>query len=108
MGVDRVHPLVDLLADVQTRARQVLRVRSPLACGPVGAPCRWLEARPEGDGEALVAELWDLAGWSAQGHRLLAATDPANPYGVALPWPVKGPQRAAGCRSSCRRQAVQP
>ncbi|HEX2038195.1 MAG TPA: DEAD/DEAH box helicase, partial [Acidimicrobiales bacterium] len=27
---------------------------------------------------------------------LLAATDPANPYGVALPWPVKGPQRAAG------------
>jgi ATP-dependent Lhr-like helicase len=27
---------------------------------------------------------------------LLAATDPANPYGLALPWPVKGPQRAAG------------
>src|SRR5437868_13678896 len=27
---------------------------------------------------------------------ILAATDPANPYGVALPWPVKGPQRAAG------------
>jgi ATP-dependent Lhr-like helicase len=27
---------------------------------------------------------------------VLAATDPANPYGVALPWPVKGPQRAAG------------
>jgi ATP-dependent Lhr-like helicase len=27
---------------------------------------------------------------------VLAATDPANPYGVALPWPVKGPQRVAG------------
>jgi len=27
---------------------------------------------------------------------VLAATDPANPYGASLPWPVKGPQRAAG------------
>jgi ATP-dependent helicase Lhr and Lhr-like helicase len=27
---------------------------------------------------------------------VLAATDPANAYGIALPWPVKGPQRAAG------------
>ncbi|MBW3669204.1 MAG: DEAD/DEAH box helicase [Actinobacteria bacterium] len=27
---------------------------------------------------------------------VLAATDPAQPYGVALPWPVKGPQRVAG------------
>jgi ATP-dependent helicase Lhr and Lhr-like helicase len=27
---------------------------------------------------------------------VLAATDPANVYGIALPWPVKGPQRAAG------------
>jgi ATP-dependent Lhr-like helicase len=27
---------------------------------------------------------------------LLAATDPANPFGVALPWPVKGPSRQAG------------
>ncbi len=27
---------------------------------------------------------------------LLAATDPANVYGQALPWPVKGPQRVAG------------
>ena len=27
---------------------------------------------------------------------VLAATDPANPFGIALPWPVKGPQRAAG------------
>jgi ATP-dependent Lhr-like helicase len=41
-----------------------------------------LRARPDDDAgpQALV----------------LAATDPANPYGVALPWPVKGPQRAAG------------
>ena len=33
-----------------------------------------------------------------EGHRvhLLAATDPANPYGSALPWPVKGPSRAVG------------
>ena len=27
---------------------------------------------------------------------LLAATDPANPYGIALSWPVKGPARVAG------------
>jgi ATP-dependent Lhr-like helicase len=27
---------------------------------------------------------------------LLAATDPGNPYGLSIPWPVKGPQRAAG------------
>jgi ATP-dependent Lhr-like helicase len=30
------------------------------------------------------------------GVLLLAATDPANAYGLALPWPVKGPQRVAG------------
>ena len=40
------------------------------------------EARPgEGDPPAV---------------RLLAATDPANPFGAALPWPVKGPSRVAG------------
>ena len=27
---------------------------------------------------------------------VLAATDPANAYGVALPWPVPGPRRVAG------------
>lgn len=27
---------------------------------------------------------------------VLAAADPANPYGAAVPWPVKGPTRAAG------------
>jgi ATP-dependent Lhr-like helicase len=27
---------------------------------------------------------------------VLAATDPANAYGLILPWPVKGPQRVAG------------
>lgn len=27
---------------------------------------------------------------------LLAATDPANPYGTLLPWPVAGPSRAVG------------
>jgi ATP-dependent helicase Lhr and Lhr-like helicase len=41
-----------------------------------------LRARPDQDAEAVAL--------------VLAATDPANPYGVALPWPVKGPQRAAG------------
>ena len=32
------------------------------------------------------------------GHRvhLLAATDPANPYGSTLQWPVKGPSRSVG------------
>jgi ATP-dependent Lhr-like helicase len=27
---------------------------------------------------------------------VLAAADPANPFGAALPWPVRGAQRAAG------------
>ena len=27
---------------------------------------------------------------------VLAATDPANPYGLCPPWPVKGTRRAAG------------
>jgi ATP-dependent helicase Lhr and Lhr-like helicase len=27
---------------------------------------------------------------------VLAATDPANPFGVSLPWPEKGPQRVPG------------
>jgi ATP-dependent Lhr-like helicase len=27
---------------------------------------------------------------------VLAATDPANAYGLTLPWPVPGPRRAAG------------
>jgi ATP-dependent Lhr-like helicase len=27
---------------------------------------------------------------------VLAATDPANAFGLSVPWPVKGPQRAAG------------
>jgi ATP-dependent Lhr-like helicase len=27
---------------------------------------------------------------------VVAATDPANPFGAALPWPVKGPARTAG------------
>ena len=29
---------------------------------------------------------------------VLAATDPANAYGLSLPWPVRGPQRAAGAQ----------
>jgi ATP-dependent Lhr-like helicase len=33
---------------------------------------------------------------SAPKAQLLAATDPGNPYGLALPWPVRGAQRAAG------------
>ena len=42
-----------------------------------------LRARPERDVPGAPKAL------------ILAATDPANPYGIALPWPVKGPQRAA-------------
>lgn len=42
----------------------------------------------------------DVAGWPS-GTRspstyVLAAADPANPYGAALPWPESGPTRAAG------------
>src|ERR1700674_1921770 len=34
-------------------------------------------------------------GSSAPAVLVLAATDPANAYGLILPWPVKGPQRVA-------------
>lgn len=42
----------------------------------------------------------DLEGWPSGATDpevyLLAAADPANPYGAALPWPEQGPSRAAG------------
>ncbi|WIM68371.1 ATP-dependent helicase [Corynebacterium breve] len=42
----------------------------------------------------------DVVGWPSGTHdpkvSVLAATDPANPYGAALPWPEQGPTRAAG------------
>ena len=40
---------------------------------PVGAPVRWLVAEPDGDPQALAAELWDLSGWATRGAALLAA-----------------------------------
>jgi len=33
---------------------------------------------------------------SSKGALVLAATDPANAYGLSLPWPVSGPRRVAG------------
>ncbi len=42
----------------------------------------------------------DVIGWPSGTREpdvhVLAATDPANPYGAALPWPSQGPTRAAG------------
>ena len=42
----------------------------------------------------------DVVGWPSGARdplvHVLAATDPANPYGAALPWPAQGPTRAAG------------
>ncbi|ANE03488.1 ATP-dependent helicase [Corynebacterium crudilactis] len=42
----------------------------------------------------------DVEGWPSGDTDpeifLLAAADPANPYGAALPWPAQGPSRAAG------------
>ena len=42
----------------------------------------------------------DLVGWPSGTKEpkvyVLAATDPANPYGAALPWPETGPTRSAG------------
>lgn len=40
-------------------------------------PCRWLRgSRPEADPVELAAELWDLAGWTAHGAKLLAVAGP--------------------------------
>ena len=42
----------------------------------------------------------DVVGWPSGARdpqvHVLAATDPANPYGAALPWPAQGPTRSAG------------
>lgn len=42
----------------------------------------------------------DVQGWPSGAAEpsvhVLAAADPANPYGAALPWPAQGPSRAAG------------
>mgnify|MGYP002714263500 CR=1 FL=1 len=42
----------------------------------------------------------DVDGWPSGSTSpkvyVLAACDPANPYGAALPWPVSGPTRSAG------------
>ena len=42
----------------------------------------------------------DIIGWPSGAREplvhVLAATDPANPYGAALPWPTQGPTRSAG------------
>jgi ATP-dependent helicase Lhr and Lhr-like helicase len=38
----------------------------------------------------------DSAAGDGSSVLILAATDPANAYGLILPWPVKGPQRVAG------------
>jgi ATP-dependent Lhr-like helicase len=42
--------------------------------------------------DRLRADRRDAAGQPL----LLAATDPANAYGLSLPWPVNGPRRVAG------------
>ena len=47
-----------------------------------------------------LADTPDVEGWpsgtdSPEVH-VLAAVDPANPYGAALPWPERGPTRSAG------------
>ncbi|MFC6146102.1 ATP-dependent helicase [Corynebacterium nasicanis] len=42
------------------------------------------------DGDGLPPDLHDPE------LHVLAAADPANPYGAALPWPESGPSRAAG------------
>src|SRR5437879_10628612 len=62
------------LAGAEDRLRYAPRAsRSAAEARPGGRP-------DDGEPKALV----------------LAATDPANPYGIALSWPLKGPQRAAG------------
>lgn len=62
----------------------------PEAEAVVAAQCDRFTAVPEGDGAALAAALWDLAGWSARATRLadaLARTRPALDAGdrTALP-----------------------
>ncbi|WP_433231044.1 ATP-dependent helicase [Actinomadura formosensis] len=56
-----------------------LRALRPAAAPPGDVPALWETPREPG-GRALV----------------LAATDPANPYGAALPWPERGEEAAGG------------
>lgn len=47
-----------------------------------------------------LADSPDVEGWPSGTQQpevyVLAAVDPANPYGAALPWPESGPTRSAG------------
>lgn len=51
----------------------------PDAEAVVAAQCQRFAAVPTDDPYALAAELWDLGGWSARAHRLLAALERTRP-----------------------------
>jgi phenylacetic acid degradation operon negative regulatory protein len=51
----------------------------PEAEAVVAVQCDRYTAVPEGDGTALAASLWDLAGWAARAERLLDALDRTRP-----------------------------
>ena len=65
-------------------------LRGGSGCGPVRARrARWI---------ACASGTARRAGGGPPSRHLLAATDPANPYGAALPWPRRG--ETTGGRSS--------
>lgn len=51
----------------------------PEAEAVVAAQCDRFTATPAGDGAALAAALWDLAGWATRAERLLDALDRTRP-----------------------------
>ncbi len=51
----------------------------PEAEAVVAAQCERFTARPDDDGVALAARLWDLTGWAARAERLLDALDRTRP-----------------------------
>lgn len=51
----------------------------PEAEAVVAAQCHPFRSHPEGDGAALAASLWDLAGWADRATRLGAALDTSRP-----------------------------
>ncbi|MFG2138055.1 PaaX family transcriptional regulator C-terminal domain-containing protein [Streptomyces sp. NPDC048650] len=65
--------LAELREGTWLRPANLQRARPPVVTGQ----CTLLTGTPDGDPAALVRTLWDLPGWSARAHALLAALDEA-------------------------------
>ena len=94
-GFSAVYPMLRALEEAGADPARLLRR---------GARCRAVRAGGRAGAAAAVREPGRRDGDAPVVH-LLAAADPANPYGAALPWPRRGEtgQAAVAARGRARR-----